>query len=64
MQYLALLVRAGSDHGSVESYLVCYPDVRIKYTIQDHMPGALHTLSIVFDVLTVRRTSGNTGTRF
>ena len=34
----------------IKSYLVRYPGARIHYTIQDHVPGALHILSIVSDV--------------
>ena len=32
--------------GALEVYLVRYPDVWIRYAIQDHMPGALYRLSI------------------
>jgi len=36
----------GSTVGALEVYLVRYPGVRIHYAIQDHMPDALHKLSI------------------
>jgi hypothetical protein len=36
--------------GGVETHLVRYPEVRIRYTIQDHMPDALHVLSLAFYV--------------
>jgi hypothetical protein len=41
-----------SPQGGVETYLVRYPDVRIRYAIQDYMPGALHVLSTAFYVWT------------
>ena len=43
-------VKRDSHHSSAESYLVRHPDVWIHYTIYDHMPDALHVLSVAFGV--------------
>ena len=37
---------------NIETCLVRYPDVRIHYAIQDHMPRALHRLSMVLGIRT------------
>ena len=41
-----------SPKSVVETYLVRYPDVRIRHAIQDHMPGMLHVLITPFYVRT------------
>jgi hypothetical protein len=41
-----------TPQGGAKTYLVRDPDVRIRYTIQDYMPSALHILSTAFYVWT------------
>ena len=61
---LLLRVRGGFRHGSIDIYLVRYPGVRVRYTIQNHMSDALHKFSTQYFAFEHGEayTSGNTRT--